>query len=88
MPKSFTVFAVAAFLAAVSFAAPNIADAKSDKAMKATKAQAQDCLKLSDPKKKDECVKNARGAEKGAKGVSKKADKAAKKGMEKAKGKK
>jgi hypothetical protein len=85
MPKSFTVFAVAAFLAAVSFAAPNIADAKSDKAVKATKAQAQDCLKLSDPKKKDECVKKA---QKSGKGVSKKADKAAKKGMEKAKGKK
>ena len=80
MPKSFTVFAVAAFLAAVSFAAPNIADAKSDKAMKANKAQAQDCLKLSDPKKKDECVKNA---QKSSEDVSKKADKAAKKGMKK-----
>lgn len=82
MPKSLAVFAVAAFIAATSFAAPNMAMAKSDKAAKASKAQAQDCLKIADPKMKDECVS------KSGKGMSKKADKAGKKAMKKAKDKK
>lgn len=80
MQKGFTVVAMAAFLVAFSFAAPNNAAAKSDKAMKANKAQVQDCLKVADPKMKDECVSKA------AKGKATKADKAGKKAMGKAKG--
>ena len=68
-----------------SFAAPQAAFAKSDKA---AKAQLQDCKKLADPKMKDECVKKAgKGADKAskakAKGDAMKADKAGKKGKNK-----
>ena len=78
--------AVTALIALGAIVTPQVAIAKSDKAMK---AQLQECKKLADPKAKDECVKNAgKGAEKAAKakkkGASEKSDKAAKK----AKGKK
>lgn len=79
MQKGFTVVATAAFLVAFSFAASNIAAAKSDKAVK---AQVTDCTKLVDAVTKNECLsKQERG-----KGMATKADKAAKKGMDKAKG--
>ncbi len=74
MIKYVTTFTLAAFLVAASFAAPTTAVAKGDKA-KATTAQAKECLKISDPKKKDECVKKAQMK---GKDMSKKADKKAK----------
>lgn len=72
MIKYVTTFTMAAFLVAASFAVPTAASAKGDKA-KAASAQAKECLKISDPKKKDECVKKAEMKSK--KGMSTKADK-------------
>lgn len=72
MIKYVTTFTMAAFLVAASFAVPTTASAKGDKA-KAASAQAKECLKISDAKKKDECVKKAQMKSK--KGMSTKADK-------------
>ena len=85
MQKGFVIAAMAAFLATTSFMAPSVAIAKSDKA---SKAQAQDCKKIADPKKKDECVSNAKNKQERGKGMSTKGDKASQKDMDKAKGKK
>ena len=75
MIKYVTTFTMAAFLVAASFATPTTAVAAGDKA-KAASAEAKECMKISDPKKKDECVKKA--AAQGKKDMSKKADKKAK----------
>ena len=78
--------AVAALVALGAIVTPQVATAKSDKAMK---AQLQECKKLADPKAKDECVKKAgKGAEEAAKAKKKGASKKSDKAVKKAKGKK
>ena len=55
MHRTFMIAAIAAFAVATSFATPNIAAAKSDKAVKA-----EECAKIADKKQKQDCLAKAK----------------------------